>query len=161
MKSPINAEKHYVQWSLTNVASGAASTQVIAQGVDILAKNLSSEVREGAVVKAVYVEVWLGTTSTTTKGTILMSIIKTGDLQTPNFTDQTALNSYANKKNVLYHTQGLTNQDGSVATPFYRGWIKIPKGKQRIASGDTLFLIISSQTEQNEYCGFATYKEYF
>ncbi len=158
MRPPINSNKHYVQHSLTTVASGAATANLICQGVN--APTSATQVREGAVVKAVYVEMW-AKSSTENVGNVLMTIVKTTDLQTPTFTDMTALDAYTNKKNVLYHTQGLVNDGNADAIPFIRSYYKIPKGKQRIGLGDSLFVVISAQTVGVNFCGFMTYKEYY
>ncbi len=71
-----------------------------------------------------------------------------------------ALHAYDNKKNVLYHTQGLTNDADADAIPFIRQWFKIPKGKQRFGLDDTLLLAVHSQALDHVICGFMTYKEY-
>ena len=160
MRPVISSEKHYIQMAIQNVASGATTTVSLAQGVAILNKNLASEVREGAVVKAVYIEIWAGATSTD-RTSIAIGFMKVPDLQTPTHTDIATLNNYTNKKNVFYFTQGLANETGASATPFLRTWLKVPKGKQRIGLGDTLFLTVSALAGEAEFCGFITYKEYF
>ncbi len=159
MRAPIVSKKHYVQLSLGAVAASAVSANPLIQGVAVADVSSASEVTEGSVVKAIFVEMWCGASSTI-RGTVLVSIIKCPDLQTPNFADMIALEDYANKKNVLYHTQGLSSAINAGQTAFFRGWIKIPKGKQRFGLGDTLFLVIASQTETHQTCGFATYKSY-
>ncbi len=159
MKAPINSNKHYVQQSLATVLGGAASAILIAQAVN--APTSATQVREGAVIKAVFVEMWVRS-SELSPGTALLSIVKTVDLQTPTFTDVTNLDAYTNKKNVLYHTQGLTNENSADAIPFVRMWQKVPKGKQRMGLGDSLFLVVASQAAiDNVICGFFVYKEYF
>ncbi len=74
--------------------------------------------------------------------------------------EHVAMNSYANKKNILYHTQGISNDGVANAQAVVRQWFKIPKGKQRFGLGDSLKLSISTQAEAINFCGFATYKEY-
>ncbi len=160
MKNPINARKHYVQISLATVLAGAASTNQLVFAVahpDVSANAF--EVEEGAVVKAVFVEMWVRS-GDTSPGTTLVTLLKVPDGQTPTFADMIALNSYNNKKNVFYHTQGLTNINSDSAIPFVRQWFKIPKGKQRFGLGDSLFLVVSAQALDNIICGFATYKSY-
>ncbi len=160
MRSTINSNKHYVQDTLTAIAASVNKNVLIAQSVDAPLANTPSEVRQGCVIKAVYLEYWIKDDSNV-QGNVLVSFVKTTDLQSPTATDMIALHTYTNKKNVLYHTQGLTNNDTSTATPFIRGWYKIPKGKQRMGLGDSLFVCITAQTSGQVYCGFATYKEYY
>ncbi len=159
MRAPIVARKHYVQTSLSTITAGAANPITLISAVAPGDVNTAVEVSEGSVVKAVFVEMWVRA-GETGQGTSLLTLVKTSDAQTPTFTDMVALDAYKNKKNVLYHTQGLTNQETADAIPFVRGWFKIPKGKQRFGSGDTLFLVVSAQALANEICGFCTYKSY-
>jgi len=84
-------------------------------------------------------------------GTGSMSVAGSSDLFT-----------YANKKNVLYTTQGLASNDG-IAGPIrvMYGWYKIPKGKQRMGLTDKLMLNIHSRgSDDIIFCGVAIYKEY-
>ena len=159
MKAPIRSEKHYIQVSLATVLAGANLVTTIAQGVTLLNKNLASEVLEGAIVKAVYIEMWVRT-GDTAPGTSLLTLCKASQNGTMSFAEAIALNNYDNKKNILYHTQGLINDQDADAIPFLRGWFKIPKSKQRFGLGDRLFLSIAAQALDNHVCGFMTYKEY-
>ncbi len=159
MKAPIHSRKHYVQKTLTTVTAGMADALQLAFAVNPTLANQPFEVAEGAVLKAVFVEMW-ARGQETSPGSVLITLVKTVDSQTPTFADMVALDGYTNKKNVLYHTQGLTNINGADAIPFVRGWFKIPKSKQRFGLGDSLFLVTSAQALDTNICGFATYKEY-
>ncbi len=160
MRSPINSTKHYVQKSLSTVLASASDAILIAQGVEQSAANLPTEVRSGAIVKAVFVEMW-ARTGDTAPGSVLMTLVKTPQNLTPTFAQMAALHTYPNKKNVLYHTQGISNDQDADGIPFVRQWFKIPKGKQRFGLGDQLFLVVSAQALDQIICGFATYKEYY
>ncbi len=159
MRPIVQSVKHYVQQSLLTIVGGTASAFRIVNAVDQRTGN-ADDILNGAVVKAVFIEMWVRSAELT-PGTILVSVIKTTDLSNPTFGDSVNLHDYTNKKNVLYHTQGLTNENSTGAIPFVRQWFKIPKGKQRFGLGDRLFLMMSSQAViDNIVCGFATYKEY-
>ncbi len=159
MRPVIHSQKHYVQVSLATILAGANSVTTIAQGVKQQDKDLSSEVTDGSSVKAVYIEMWVRT-GDTAPGTSLLTLVKASQNGTMTFAEQIALHNYDNKKNILYHTQGLINDQDADATPFLRGWFKIPKSKQRFGFGDHLFLSIAAQALDNIICGFMTYKEY-
>ncbi len=159
MKAPIHSRKHYVQTSLTTILAGANLQTVIAHAVNPTAANLANEVAEGSVIKAVYVEMWVRTNDTS-PGTALLTLTKIPELANITFADQIALDAYTNKKNVFYHTQGLSNDQDADAIPFIRQWFKIPKGKQRFGLGDRLILGIAAQALDQNVCGFFTYKEY-
>jgi len=155
----IHSKKHYVQVSLATITGGASVVTNLVVAVDIVTTS-NVEVLTGSTIKAVFVEMWIRSTETSA-GTVLVSLVKCVDGQTITFADHINLNDYSNKKNVLYHTQGLTNDTDADAIPFMRQWFKIPKGKQRFGLGDTLRLIVTSQAAiDNVQCGFATYKEY-
>ncbi len=157
----VHSTKHYVQVSVSNVGVGAKVDEPIATAVESTVANLNDEVIEGATIKAVYVEMWVQGTSGTTNFILIVAKMPSG-LGTPSFTNMTALFNYKNKKNILYTTQGLASNDG-IAGPVnvLRGWIKIPKSKQRMGLGDSLNLVIATQGAGTlNYCGFFTYKEY-
>ncbi len=157
MRPIIHSKKHYVQQSLATVLSGAASAILVAQAVTSPGAT-SSDVAEGSSVRAVYVEMWVKA-GDTAGGSTLVSLIKTQDGQTPTFADVTALDSYNNKKHVLYHTQGITPRQEANPVAFMRDWYKIPKGLQRFGQGDRLYVVIAAQALDNIICGFETYKE--
>jgi len=91
----------------------------------------------------------------------MATLVKTVDGQTPTFADMSALNLYTNKKNVLYHTQGLSNDQDADAIPFVRQWFKIPKGKQRFGLADRLYLVVSAIAIDQTICGHMVFKEYY
>ncbi len=159
MKAPIHSRKHYVQQTLTTVLAGTSNNLQPIFAVNATLANSNFEVAEGAIIKAVFVEMW-ARGAETSPGSVLLTIVKTPDSQTPTFTDMTNLDAYTNKKNVLYHTQGLTNDGAADAIPFIRQWFKIPKSKQRFGLGDSLFVVTSAQALDTNICGFVTYKEY-
>ncbi len=157
----VHSTKHYVQISISSVAATAKVTEDL---VDAVAVNLvtdSDEVAEGSTVKAIYVE--LSVLANTALQNFIMVILKVpGSGAGPAFSDMVALFDYPNKKNILYTTQGLAPNDG-VGQPqtILRGWIKIPKSKQRFGLGDRILLVLANQGDNTvNYCGFATYKEY-
>ncbi len=158
MRAVIHSEKHYIQKSLTTVTAGAAEAIQLVKALDV-PSSLAEQIKTGSSIKAVFVEMWVRT-GDTAPGTVLVTLVKTTDDGVPTFADMIALHGYANKKNVLYHTQGLSNDQDADAIPFVRQWFKIPKGKQRFGLGDRLYLVVSAQALDQHICGFATYKEY-
>ncbi len=162
MKAPIHSRKHYTQWSRSSVAVTAIGVETIAHGVAVANKNAPSEVEEGALVKAVFLELWV--LSTGNDAAEVVTISKTNeDLSAMTYAESIALDTFNNKKNVLFVHQGLSANDG-IGNPIvaFRGWVKIPRGKQRFGLGDKLSVTVSnlSPTNTMDYCGFATYKEY-
>ncbi len=159
VRPTINSEKHIVQipFNTSTVGVTRNNSIVIAKA----APSNNKHVREGALVKAVYVELWVNG-STSAQGTQITIFEKTVSGQIPAITAQMiALNDYPNKKNVLFTSQGLTSDAITNAVPILRQWIKIPKGKQRMGLGDEITLSIVSQVTDLAFCGIAIYKEYF
>ncbi len=161
MRPTINSEKHYLQKSLFSVTALAIVNHIIVQSTE--APTGPSEVREGAIVKAVYVEMWLRTASTS-PGSFIVTLEKRPGISGTSImsaTDIAGLHDYDNKKNILYTSQGLLNDQDADATPVLRQYIKIPKSKQRFGLNDKLVLEIFAQSLDITGCGFYTFKEYY
>ncbi len=161
MKPIIHSRKHYVQTSLTTIASGAKLDIILVDAIEQGAATAVNLVEEGASVKAVYIELWvLGSTAASSQITCLCKF--PGGVNAFSTTALAALGQADNKKNILFTSQGLASNDG-IANPIniMRGWYKIPKSKQRFGLGDRLLLQIFAQGAAGlEVCGFTTYKEY-
>lgn len=162
MRPPIHSNKHYVQYTNATIAAGAVSTIELVKGVPQNAVVNTQDVVEGSVVKAVYVEYWVITTGTAgAESQITMCIYKNVAGAAPmTLTNLANLQSYPNKKNVLYTTQGVFGDERTNSVPLFRGWLKIPKGKQRFGLEDELVISAVSIEQGMQRCGFSTYKEY-
>jgi len=163
MKSPINSRKHIVQDTQTVVTSATVNTQVLVRGKQLQFVDSAFEVVEGAVVKAVYLERWIGSnTGIEPAGSVVMILEKApAGVANPTFTEMTTLDAYANKKNILYTTQGIVASNTGNPIPFARQWFKIPKGKQRMGLEDEIRVTIAAiGTEDLSFCGMAVYKSY-
>ncbi len=161
MRAPIHSIKHYIQTTLTTVAAGATGTVVYIPAVNSTAANSANEVTEGAIVKAVFVEVWLIGATLDQFFTAVLTKNPAG-VGIPVNADLVDLFAWQNKKNILWSSQGLANNDGvSGVIPIIRTWVKIPKGKQRMGLGDSFSLAIASRGDDDlKFCGIGVYKEY-
>ncbi len=163
VRPTINSSKHYVQFSLGTVTGGTIENNKVADAVVANLVNLDNEVREGAVIKAVYIEFWVRTLDTAS-GSVILTVEKIPGASAASMstTDSAGLFVYQNKKNIFYTTMGLVNDQNADAIPFIRMWIKIPKSKQRFGLGDRLNVNIHAQSLIDlGRCGFITYKEYY
>ncbi len=161
MRAPIHSTKHYVQVSLTSVTTGAVVSTDLVEAQDIGDKTAVDDVEEGALVKAIYIELWLIGATNNQFFTIILAKFPS-DTNVATIAEMAALGNWNNKKNILYTTQGLAPNDG-VGQPInvIRQWFKIPKGKQRMGLGDHIRLQVASRGDGTiDMCGFATYKEY-
>ena len=161
MRPRVNTEKHYVQVSLATVAAGAILNTKLVEGIAASAVDAVS-VREGAIVSAVYVEMWIQTDDAAL-GSSIITLEKLSGASDTNMTttESAALNSYDNKKHVFYTQMGLTPPATQFPMVTIRGWFKIPKGLQRFGLQDRIMLNVHAQSNGLSICGFATYKEQY
>ncbi len=164
MLAPINAVKHYVHRPSVGVVSASILNHVLVNSVVAPATATAADVKEGAIIKAIFIELWcigLGAADTTAQFNVAIEKLQGGQpLMT--FAQSINLGAYPNKKNVLYTTQGLltSNVADAQSVNIARSWMLIPKGKQRFGLGDRLLINISSTGQRIDWCGITTYKEY-
>ncbi len=159
MKPTINSIKHYVQVTSTAIASGGIGAFDIINAVPKgAARVATADVEEGAIIKACYIEFWIKADTANFTGNGALFKMPAG-VAGPTFAQMNNLQAYPNKKNVLEFHQGLI-PIGDQVMAMFRGWYKIPKGKQRFGLGDILRVEFSLTGSAGDVCGFATYKEY-
>ncbi len=162
MIPPIHTIKHYVQHENSVTADNSRRTLALVIAVAGEATANTAEVNEGSHIKAVYHELWAK--SNATAGTedkfqyVLEKVPLTASSIT--FTEMNNLMAYANKKNILFVSQGVIGDLTVQSIPVVRNWFLIPKGKQRFGLGDKLVASISTTGATLNNCGFATYKEW-
>ncbi len=163
MRAPIVSRKHIVQHTQFIVPSGSVTTHVDALAVAVQDVNIPSEVTEGNVIKAIYVEIWLnGETNTESINSIVLMVEKSqANHAVPTLSEMSTLDAYENKKNIFYTTQGITASNTGNPTPFIRQWIKIPKSKQRFGLRDNFRISIAAIGAGDiSGCGLTIYKSY-
>ncbi len=159
MRPVVNTEKHFDQFSLFAIASGAINNHVIATAVAVPAS--ASQIREGAKISAVYVEMWItGDDAVTGSGVITLEKLD-GGKTLMSAGNSGALNDYVNKKNIFHTQMGLFPSNTQNPIAVIKGWFKIPKSKQRFGLGDRLLLNLFAQSDGITGCGFFLYKEQF
>ncbi len=160
MRPIVITRKHYSQLSLGALTAGTATSIDFVTAVAVTSKNIPVEVEEGSRVSAVYFEIWIKSNTDSTGGTAIGIIEKQmSNSVDPTTAQMAALDTYVNKKNILFTFMGLTNDKLGVATPMIKGWLKIPRSKQRFGLGDKLVMTLFAQTGTLQFCGFTTYKE--
>jgi len=160
MRATINSVKHIRQVPIDTTTGGAVKIIKLVESVEIPA-GATADVRQGAVVKAIYIELWLQSVDTTVGSQTTMLEKVSGGQPDATFAQMAALHDYPNKKNVFYITQGLTAEFGANPVAILRTWVKIPKGKQRFGLGDKLQLTLSANLQGLKHCGLAIFKEYY
>ncbi len=158
MLAPIHSIKHYVHRTSLSVVSGTNANVIL---VDAIAKGAARsnafDVEEGAVVKAVYIELWLSGLLDNQATWVLCK--RPANVAAPTVAEMANLGSYANKKNILLAGQGMPPSGGNQLAMF-KGWYAIPKGKQRFGLEDILTVTVNSTGGDIQICGLVTYKEY-
>lgn len=163
VKPTINSRKHIVQFTKEETGGiGTILNKVLVDVVDPADINAAFEVREGCIIKAVYLDCWVTADSTNATASVTVSLEKKpNNSPVMTFLQSQTLDDYTNKKNIFSTFQGLVGPDDQVAIAPMRGWYKIPKGKQRFGKGDRLMLNISGVTDSAFWCGLCIYKEYY
>ncbi len=163
MQPPINSVKHYVPHANSSVLGGAVESVKVVNAVVAPAVANAESVKEGSVIKNVYLEYWIGGDgSSGDESQFTFTVEKKRDQEAdPTFAQMSNLGSYPNKKNILYTTQGIVPAmlDGGMTIPLVRGWQSVPKGKQRFGNSDEIIVTLAAVSPLR-FCGFATYKEY-
>ena len=161
MRPILNSQKRIQGVTLSNVATGFVGSATIVNCIQDLGDGENpAAVVPGTVVKAVYVEMWLLGDGAQVSTTTAMVVKQPGGVDDPNSTDFTNLNTWSNKNNILEMHQGLLGDNNSNPIPVFRDWIKIPKGKQRMALGDTIKFHCKAITDGVEFCGVLIFKAY-
>ncbi len=156
----VHSTKHYVQTSIATITGGGLLNTTLVDSVSVSDKNTPNEVEEGNSVKAIYCEYWLRAGSTTPSSFVAAVYKVPGGGAAFSVAEMAGLGLVDNKKNILFTSQGLVNDQDSTALNLYRGWIKIPKSKQRMGLGDRMILTVSAIAVDIQICGLTIYKEY-
>ena len=152
MKQIIQSTKKIQQYTVSSVAIGT-KTNITCLKAEQDYTGSVNRCPVGAVVKAVYVELWLLGVDQQ-PGSFVCSIEKDeGGKSNMDYTDSISLDTYTNKKNLFKITQGLIGDANANPTPIFREWILIPKGKQRMGLGDEVKINLSAITNDLQYCG--------
>ncbi len=145
--------------SLSTAAAGTIVVTPLVVAAETVGTG-SENVRIGAVVKAIYIELWVR--GAAGEGAFQVVFGKgTAGSGGPTFAEVGNLHDYNEKNNVFYFSQALGNDNDADAIPVMKGWFKIPKGKQRMANGERFYLGVAGLALGMDFCGMATYKEYF
>lgn len=126
------------------------------------ATSNANDVAEGSVIRAVHMEMWiLGGGATTVDTQFIAQIEKVSSGASPaTFANMLNLGAYANKKNILWTSQGVVGASDTNSIPIIRDWLLIPKGKQRFGAGDRLVMTVATVETTLQHCGLFVYKEY-
>ncbi len=162
MLAPLVTIKHIVQNTNATVASGAVLYLELVQAVAQTAVTNQADVVEGSLVKAIYIEQWLHSIQAAGASTQQNFIIEKVPAGATPATASNLLNmmAYLNKKNVFFSSQGNMGDLNQMSIPIHRGWLSIPKGKQRFGLGDRLMVSFTATGSSISICGMSIFKEW-
>ncbi len=144
------------------VATGVLNARTFVHAVVAPATGNAEDVKEGSLVKAIFVEMWIlsgGNTGTSSQFTLAIEK-RPGNTPAMTAAQLVNLGAYNNKKNVLYMTQGVISGKDTNSIVVIRNWLKIPKGKQRFGLDDRIVVNFTPTGSTTQICGFVTFKEY-
>ncbi len=162
MVAPIQSTKHYVQYDNAAIAVGAVRANVVSDAIASPAIAVTASVNEGSIVKAFFLEYWLHSEVTAGNVSKFQMVIEKIPNNTVSitFAQMNNIQAYANKKNILFTSQGVLGDLTTASVPIVRQWFLVPKGKQRQGLGDRIVMTVSATAAALDSCGFSTYKEY-
>ncbi len=162
MRPVVNTKKHFIQESIFTIAAGAIRNDVLAVAAPDPDPTVFQEVREGSIISAVYIEMWV-TSDDAAIGNTIWTLEKLSGASNNfmNAGDSAALQSYDNKKNILHTQMGLVGPNTQYPSMIVKGWFKIPKSKQRFGIEDTLVANLFAQGNGLTGCGISIYKEQY
>ncbi len=159
MKPVIISRKHYVQFTEFVVPSAGTLVHTYVNARETQNVSGASEIIEGNVVKAIFLEYWLSSNLTALTSFVMIVEKSPSGTVDPTFVNMAALDSYGNKKNIMFTSQGTLPGVSQNPVPILRQWFKIPKGKQRFGFKDKLKVTIAVLGSTDvKGCAFGTYK---
>ncbi len=163
MQASINSNKHFIPVTNQSIANGAILNTTVVDAVILSSASAAVEnVQEGAKVLAIHFEAWIqGDEVSGNSSQFILTIEKRpSGVTAMSHAQSLNLQTYGNKKNILYTTQGVlsSGSDGQ-SVPVVREWIIIPKGKQRMGLSDKVTINIAAVGKLRT-CGIHLYKEY-
>ncbi len=160
--APIVTIKHMTNHENAKVLTTAVRNIEIANAVPQQSVVSTTDVVEGSIIKAVYLELWLHSIASAGEDTKFQFVFEKvqGDATPITFTQMNTLMVYPNKKNIFYSSQGVLGDLTTPSIPIVRNWFKIPKGKQRMGQGDELVMTVSATAFDIDTCGLSIFKEY-
>lgn len=163
MRPIIQSKKHLVQISQGTIAQSAVVDIPLVVAAEA-PSTTPSGVQEGATVKAIFVELWLGNGSTSVVGSYTCIVYKNpSGTALIGAATMAALHDYGNKKNILYTSQALLPPTDGGQVAVLRAWLKIPRGKQRMGLADSIRIAVRNNNSTSvvvNFCGLAVFKEY-
>ncbi len=161
-KQVIDSNKNMISLA-TALPSGVKTALLIAESQDSATLAVPADVERGCVIKAIWIEIWV--TATEEIATGITNLVEFYLFKNPgsNLTSPIpGTEGSSNEKSFIFKKWKGIIGSRTVGFPAYawKGWCKIPKGKQRMAANDVWQLIMQSSGTNALACASFIYKWY-
>ncbi len=160
--SIIDSNKNIVSGFDASTA-GTTSSRKIAEAQDSATLAVTKDVERGCSIKAIWVEFWISSTQEIAVGVTTGIDVYLWKNPGSNLTAPTpgTQGSSNEKKHILKIWKGLIGARTQGFQPYsWKGWIKIPKGFQRMGANDLIQLVWESTGANVLVCQNYVYKWY-
>ncbi len=153
---PVNSNKEVIDTTLLAVGAAVVTTTILAQSINDYVGTVGT-CPLGAVIKGLYLFVQILPTAGTAN--VDWFLMKSPNAIVPPIPG--AVGGNVARKFILHEEKGLPGNAADGAYPAtFKGVIKIPKSRQRMAEGDTIRILVRGADVYNA-CIKAIYKWYF
>lgn len=149
--------KNIVQNSNFDLVAATQTVEVLVTAPATLAGG-TSEVLQGARIKAIWLELYLFSGGVATARNISFAAVfknPGGILLVPSINTLGASNV---RGNTFFFTRGIPGTQVSGSPLVWRGWLRVPKKFQVFHEGDLLQLILRNDVDSGSYCFLCIYK---
>lgn len=138
MRPVIHTRKEVVDSTLLGVSAGTTSAVTVAESVNDYTGSVG-DVEVGSVITSIYAFIQMLPT-TTTENVDFYVIKKPSGIANPT---PGAVGGDLARKYVLHEEKGIPGNAADGAYPLtFKGVVKIPKGRQRMAEGDKILVVL-------------------
>ncbi len=149
-----------IENAVDGVTAATKLVKVIVNAKDSPVTTVTNEVKRGSRIFRIWLEFWYyGLSAANTNDIVDIYIMKNPgtNLTSPN----PGTTGSSNEKKFIFKTwKGLAGNKSLGGQPYaWKGWVKIPKGYQRMGTDDRIELVLISPTT-GSFCHNAIYKWY-
>ncbi len=154
-KRPVNSVKNILDGTFLGVAAGVITTADVITNVNTYAGG-AIEVPTGAVIRGIYLFVQIQPQAVASQVDMYVGKFPPGSvLPVPG-----ATGGNVNRRFILHEEKGIPGAANNGSPPHtFRGYVKLPRGRQRIGETDRIVVRISSATAYDA-CVKSIYKWY-
>ncbi len=162
MRPVIDSNKNIVS-AFTALAAGVKNNVTIAEAQDSATLAVTQDVERGCAIRAVWVEFWITSTALVSEGVTTGVDLYFWKNSGSNLTSPIpGTEGSSNEKKYIFKVwKGLIGSRKEGYPPYsWKGWIRVPRGHQRMAANDLLQITLQSTGVNALFCHKFVYKWY-